>query len=96
MFCKIIIFSSKTFQRDYCGLQGCKACKVSGFVPPYHCCNCSSTCFPSEASLILENGKSVAMSQLQVGDKVETGKLNSTYFVQILIAEVTNGLRDVK
>ena len=91
-----MIFSSKTFQTDYCALQRCKACKVPTFSPPYFCCNCSSPCFPSEASLILENGTSVAMSQLQVGDKVQTGKLNSTYFVPILIAGVTNGLRDVK
>ena len=31
-------------------------------------------CFPSSARVNLENGKSVTMSQLQKGDKVETGK----------------------
>ena len=37
------------------------------------CCTCK--CFPATARVSLENGKSVAMSELQVGDKVKTGKL---------------------
>ena len=31
-------------------------------------------CFPSLAKVKLENGKSLAMSELQIGDKVQTGK----------------------
>ena len=31
-------------------------------------------CFSSAAKVNLENGKSVAMSELQEGDKVQTGK----------------------
>ena len=30
-------------------------------------------CFPSEAKVRLENGDSVTMSELQIGDKVQTG-----------------------
>ena len=35
------------------------------------CCKCS--CFPSAARVNLDNGKLGAMSELQVGDKVQTG-----------------------
>ena len=48
-----------------------------------HCCEgipthtkapgASSSCFPSTASVNLQNGKSVTMSDLQIGDKVQTG-----------------------
>ena len=31
-------------------------------------------CFPSTASVTMEDGKSVAMSELQTGDKVQTGR----------------------
>ena len=31
------------------------------------------TCFPSDAKLTLKNGKSVKMSELKRGDKVQTG-----------------------
>ena len=37
-----------------------------------HCCECHG-CFPSASSVSLENGESVAMSQLQIGDKIQTG-----------------------
>ena len=33
----------------------------------------SSSCFPSEAKVQIENGKSVVMSELQIGDRVQTG-----------------------
>ena len=39
-------------------------------------CQNKKECFPSTAQLILENGKSVAMSELQVGDRVQTGILS--------------------
>ena len=35
--------------------------------------DCENNCFPSTAKVNLENGKSVRMSELQVGDKVQTG-----------------------
>ena len=35
------------------------------------CCN--KKCFPSASRVSLENGESVTMSELQVGDKVQTG-----------------------
>ena len=31
-------------------------------------------CFPSDAQVKLENGKSVTMSDLQIGNQVQTGK----------------------
>ena len=34
----------------------------------------SSGCFPSVARVSLENGKSVSMSELQKGDRVQTGR----------------------
>ena len=34
---------------------------------------CDSDCFPAAAMVNLENGKSVMMAELQVGDKVQTG-----------------------
>ena len=49
------------------------------------CCKCDSSppsppppqknnpCFPGTAQVILETGKSVTMSELQIGDKVQTG-----------------------
>ena len=33
----------------------------------------SSGCFPSESRVKLENGKSATMSELQIGDKIQTG-----------------------
>ena len=36
-------------------------------------------CFPSTAKAILENRKSVAMSELQTGDKVQTGNSVSMF-----------------
>ena len=36
------------------------------------CCHCK--CFPSIARVSLENGKSKTMTELQIGDKVQTGR----------------------
>ena len=51
-----------------------------GFIA--HCCfpdeyddECIEGCFPSSVKLKLEDGRSVAMSELQVGDRVQTGLL---------------------
>ena len=43
----------------------------------------SSGCFPSMAKVMLENGKSVIMSELQIGDKVKTGIKFKTFCVEI-------------
>ena len=58
-------------------------CKTDG-VTSYHCCHSCPTpppppsssgggCFPSSATVSIENGKSISMSNLQVGDRVQTG-----------------------
>ena len=39
---------------------------------------CSEGCFPSVSVVNLDNGKSVTMSELQVGDKVQTGTKSVT------------------
>ena len=68
---------------------GCCPCNCPCSVCPgqityinYRCCTCSPPssssdsgegCFPSFAKVNLENGKSVTMSELQVGDRVQTG-----------------------
>ena len=41
-------------------------------------------CFPSLTKVKLENGKSVAMSELQIGDKVQTGKQIYIFFKEIM------------
>ena len=43
---------------------------------PANCCdgkNGGCGCFPSAAKVSLENGKSLVMSELQVGDRVQAG-----------------------
>ena len=53
-------------------------------------CNCFhgsdiGSCFPSSATVSLENGKSVTMSQLQIGDQVQTGTDSQIYLIMYLI-----------
>ena len=57
-----------------CGCGECGSCPVSFFgkVVTSYCCICR--CFPGKARVSLENGNSLTMSELQVGDKVQTGK----------------------
>ena len=47
-----------------------------GCPPPnrHVCCDCKDPCFPSTARASLENGRSVTMAELQIGDKVQTGR----------------------
>ena len=40
---------------------------------------CRADCFPSTAKVTLENGKSIKMSELQVGDRVQTGTDINTF-----------------
>ena len=56
----------------------CGACGGSGYAnnaapagAPSHCCSCR---FPGSGTIKLESGKSVKMSELQIGDQVQTGK----------------------
>ena len=56
----------------------CDYCHSYGVV--YECCQCrpppppkSSSCFPSFAKVMIENGKMITMSDLQLGDRLETG-----------------------
>ena len=39
----------------------------------YVCKECSNDCFPSTAMIKLEGGKSVTMSELMIGDKIQAG-----------------------
>ena len=40
---------------------------------PY-CCSCKSDpCFPGAANVILDNEKTIKLSELQIGDRVQTG-----------------------
>ena len=56
---------------------GCDVCNNNNHAV---CCGCSPSCFPSRATVFLENGKSVRMSELKTGDKVQTGKYVSNYY----------------
>ena len=56
-----------------CKVDGCKNNCWPDFTS---CCDCGSSraCFPSTSKVNLESGKSVTMSELQLGDRVKTGK----------------------
>ena len=54
--------------------QSCPTCCPYGSGPACSCAPCE--CFPSDAKVSLENGISVKMSALKVGDKVQTGMSN--------------------
>ena len=41
-----------------------------------YCCKKCDDCFPASARLSLENGDSVLMNELKVGDKVQTGEIH--------------------
>ena len=40
--------------------------------------DCDENCFPSAANVLLENGKTITMSELQTGDRVQTGMKSVT------------------
>ena len=52
------------------------------------CCNCEAQqddgCFPATSILNLANGKSVKMSELQIGDFVQTGTGIITFILKIV------------
>ena len=73
---------SERFQQ-YFGVLECPTHCYAKCGDTYHCCVApppppppppQEKCFPSSARVILENGKSVTMSELQIGDRVQTGK----------------------
>ena len=37
------------------------------------CCGCHPPCFPSNAQVNLQNGKTLTMSELKIGDHVQIG-----------------------
>ena len=67
--------------RDGCFYYGCKwgrycveSCEPRFDTDHEGCCECSSICFPATAKVTLQNGKSATMSDLQIGDYVQTGR----------------------
>ena len=62
----------KWSKSSICKVDGCK---YSCWPDVFSCCKCdSSSCFPSASKVSLESGKSVTMFELQLGDRVKTGK----------------------
>ena len=55
----------------------CAKCRISDFS------SISSTCFPTTALVKLETGISIAMSELQVGDKVQTGMISIYIYIYL-------------
>ena len=77
----ILLFNFKVRQSrkqktDECEGMGCDACRREGELS---CCNCPADnsnnpmCFPDKSTVNLSTGKTVKMSELQIGDKVQTG-----------------------
>ena len=62
----------------------CYACDPSpdgsGCCLKNQACPGSSGCFPSASKVKIENGKLVAMSELQKGDKVQTGTDSENFY----------------
>ena len=57
------------------------------------CCECG--CFPFAATVNMANGKSVLMSELQIGDKVQTG-IKSALISELQIGDrVQTGMKPV-
>ena len=46
-----------------------------------NCCDCRVKCFPAAARVSIENGKSIRMSELQVGDRVQSGRQIQVDFI---------------
>ena len=68
---------SGRLNRNVCKACGCK-CGIEwneNVAGEHRCKNCGKGggCFPGTARVSLENGKSITMAELQVGDRVRTG-----------------------
>ena len=61
--------------RDYiCEIDVERSCKYACFPDILSCCDCKKPkCFPSTSKVKLANGKSVTMSEVKLGDQVQTG-----------------------
>ena len=71
-----VIYSGRLL-RNVCKACGCKCgTEWNKDVAGHHRCKKCKNCFPGTARLTLENGKSITMSELQVGDRVQTGILS--------------------
>ena len=59
--------------------MSCASCKTHGYHSDdgWYCCACNP-CFPAAARLSLESGETLPMSELEVGDKVQTGMKSVT------------------
>ena len=57
------------------------------------CCDCA--CFPSTATVNLDNGESVAMSELQVGARVQIGMKSVSMSELQVGARVQTGMKSV-
>ena len=56
------------------------------------CCPCNTPlCLPGEGNVKIENGKSVKMSELIVGDRVQTGKTSVTMLIVWDIVQTGRG-----
>ena len=52
----------------------CRAVCTEDGGTTYECCHCpSGGCFSAKSTVKLDTGKEVTMSELQIGDKVQTG-----------------------
>ena len=74
------IFGISRAFNNYQGALSCPTLCFADCVHSYHCCAAppppptpAGQCFPSAARVTLENGQSVTMSHLQIGDRVQTG-----------------------
>ena len=60
---------------------------------PDHCCPC---CFPGTGTINLQSGKSVKISELQIGDRVQTGKKSLKMSELQIRDRVQTGKKSVK
>ena len=85
----------KCLPKYICGRCDCGICvTVDKHVNKYpYCCEC---CFPGTGTVNLVGGKSVKMSELQIGDRVQTGK-KSLAMSELQIGDrVQTGKKSVK
>ena len=75
-----------------CGSNGCKKYYGEDVENPFgiepKCCaecNPSSGCFPAGARISLESGESLTMSQLQTGNRVQTGMEKSYFHLHFIL-----------
>ena len=75
--CGCGIIRSGRLKRKVCEACGCKCgSEWNPDVAGERQCKKCNKCFPATARLSLENGKSIMMSELQVGDRVQTGNVS--------------------